>query len=374
MVDRKDGFVRSLLAIAVGLLILISCCASSQALRDKSSTSPSSQPIAANLTEDYKDQGIDTDGDGLYDFLAIDVGIDVLKSGEYTLSGYLFDSQNSEVAWTIDHRILPAGRNQMRLEFDGRNIQQHGSSGNFTLRNLLLSLGNSDTGMVICDQLQSAFITKAYNFSKFAVYHPMEKTISGSGRGEILLTVYIKRILPVVLGKYSLDIAGIHIPPIYSPFSINGSKYGYAYNIEGTYLPNKPNNFTVAASGVENLNIGLKKLQGSYENSSTVWKSKQTRIWISHQSEADDHGQAKTTSDLISPGIYDAMIFGEAARNATHIELTMSLVKKVIINGKFHLSINTTGFPAGNYSINARALNGTFQLDEITVGDLAITS
>jgi len=77
---------------------------------------------------------------------------------------------------------------------------------------------------------------------------------------------------------------------------------------------------------------------------------------------------------LISPGIYDARIFGEAARNATHIELTMSLVKKVIINGKFHLSINTTGFPAGNYSINARALNGTFQLDEIAVGDLAITS
>jgi hypothetical protein len=52
----------------------------------------------------------------------------------------------------------------------------------------------------------------------------------------------------------------------------------------------------------------------------------------------------------------------------------MSLVKKVIINGKFHLSINTTGFPAGNYSINARALNETFQLDEIAVGDLAITS
>jgi hypothetical protein len=86
---------------------------------------------------------------------------------------------------------------------------QNKSSGNLTLRNLVLSYGNSDTGMIICDQLQNAFKTSAYSVSRSAVFIPQEKSISGSGRGEILLTVSIKRTLPVISGKYSLDIAGI---------------------------------------------------------------------------------------------------------------------------------------------------------------------
>ena len=366
---KANIFWLVLMAITT-MLVLSSFCGLAYALNDKDSTP--SEPIAASMTGDYEDHGIDINGDGLYDLLAIDAGVDILLPGEYTLSGYLYDSRNRDVAWSIDHVNLTPGLNKMRLEFEGRSIQQHGSSGNFSLRNLILTNGSSDTGMTICENIPKAFLTSAYNFSQFATILPEEKTISGSGNGELLLKFSIRRTLPVISGRYSLDISGISIPPISSQFSVTGSKYGYAYDAEGAYLPNKPNNFTVTASGVKNLNIGLKKIQGSGTNSSTIWEGKFMRMWVSHQAVADDQGVATDDSDLISPGIYDARIFGDAA-NVSQVDLTMTLVKKIFINGKFHLSINTTGFPAGNYSIGVQAQNGTVRLDEIALDGLSIS-
>jgi hypothetical protein len=120
--------------------------------------------------------------------------------------------------------------------------------------------------------------------------------------------------------------------------------------------------------------VGLKKLQGSYENSSMVWKGKASRIWITTQIPADSNGVATADSDLISPGNYQAKIFGDAADNASQVDLTMTMVKKMIVRGRFNLSINTTGFPAGNYSISAKAINGSLSLDELAVEGLSIVN
>lgn len=349
-------------------LILVFLINSTYAMENASSIS--SEGISASLTKEYKDYGVDINGDGLFDLLVIETGVDVDRSGEYTLSGYLYDSASQRLAWSLDHKNLTSGRSSMRLEFDGKAIQQHGSSGNFILGNLLLSYGSASTGMTILEQITNAYLTSAYNFSQFAYRFPNEKTISGSGKGEILFTVSIRKTLPVISEKYSLDITGIHIPPISSIFNVTGSKKGYAYDAEGTYMPNKPNNFTVTASGVKNLNIGLKKVQGSYDNSSAVWQGKSIRMWVSHQAISDEHGVAVQDSDLISPGIYDARIFGDAD-NVSQVDVTMTLVKKIFVDGRFHLSINTTGFPSGDYSINARALDGALKLDELDLGGLS---
>ena len=106
-------------------------------------------------------------------------------------------------------------------------------------------------------------------------------------------------------------------------------------NLEGIYLPGRPNNFSISARGAKNINVGLKKLQGSYENSSAVWKNKYSRIWITTQIPAEKNGTATAQSDLLSPGIYHAKIFGEAAENVSQVELTMTLVKKMIVKGRF---------------------------------------
>lgn len=199
------------------------------------------------------------------------------------------------------------------------------------------------------------------------------KTISGSGHGELLLEFIIYSAAPVISDSYSYYIEDIHIPPFSSTFNVSypyapRELSGYAYDTNGIYIPGMPNNFSVTAIGVKNLNIGLKKQQGSYENSSNVWDGEYTRLWISSQAVANDQSVAKLESYLISPGIYQAKIFGDAAENVTNVNLTMTLVKKVIVNGRFNLSINMKGFPAGNCSINAKALNGSFSLDELALG------
>lgn len=197
--------------------------------------------------------------------------------------------------------------------------------------------------------------------------------ISGIGNGEILLNITIKDTIPVFSDRYSNDIENIHIPPIASTFNvlsvpISTKLSGYAYSLEGIYIPGMPNNFTVSVSGVKNLDIGIKKRQGSYENTSSIWTERYTRTWISTQVIADNYGVATIDSYFISPGSYQIKIFGDAAENATSVVLTMTLVKKVMVNGKFNLSINTEGFPSGNYSITAKALNGSLSLDKLAIG------
>jgi len=81
---------------------------------------------------------------------------------------------------------------------------------------------------------------------------------------------------------------------------------------------------------------------------------------------------ASAENDLISPrGSYHVKIFGDAVENETEVDLLMSLEKILIVNGPFNLLINTTGFPDGSYSVNARALNGSFNFEEISLGDQA---
>jgi hypothetical protein len=293
---------------------------------------------------------------------------------EYSVMGSLFDSHNKEIAWAIDHKNLSSGFNRMHLDFDGKAIQSHCVNGPYQLRNAKLTSGNSDIGIGLVEYVPLAFNTSFYDASEFVAPVRSDKTVSGSGNGELILTITINKSLPVFSGKYSFDVDGINIPPISSGFTVAPSTglKGYAYDLEGIYLPGKPNNFTVSAKGVKNINVGLKKLQGSYQNSSMVWKSKSTRIWVTTQIPADKNGLATADSDLISPGVYQAKIFGEAADNVSQVDLSMTMVKKIVMKGKFNLAINTTGFPAGNYSITAKAINGSLSLDELAVDGMSI--
>jgi hypothetical protein len=209
----------------------------------------------------------------------------------------------------------------------------------------------------------------SFSDSSTLIQFDNEKLISGIGYGELLLTFTVNKVLPVFSGRYSYDVDGVHIPPISNALRVESAREtGYSYNLSNVYIPGKPNDFAVSASGVKTLSIGLRKLQGSYENSSMIWKPTFSRSWVSTQVEADEDGRATTSSDLLSPGIYHAKVFGDAAENASQVNLTMTVVKKLLVNGPYNLSLNTTGFPDGDYSFKIKALNGTFRIDEISIG------
>jgi hypothetical protein len=313
-------------------------------------------PLAV-FTSDYADYGIDTDGDGLYDYLTIDVGVNVITPGNYSLMGYLYDANGSEVVWSIDYGSLDVGNHTLHLDFDGKAIQMHGVNGPYYLRHLLLSSGENWT---FADYISDAYNTSAYNYSDFVDPVRTEKVITGNGSGELTLTVTIRDTAPVYSGRYSYDIVGINVPPISTPW--NRTTPGYGYEFPGVSIPGKPNNYTVTAEGVENLNIGLKQLRGN-----------STRTWITTRIDAAEDGSASTETDLISPGSYHVKIFGDAAEDVSLVDLTMTLVKNIIVDGRFNLSIDTTGFPSADYTITAKALNGSFRFDEIAFDGLLLT-
>lgn len=313
----------------------------------------------ADLAGNYSDRGIDIDEDGKLDYLIIDAGVHIIIPGEYSISGYLYDHDNREIVWSADHRNFTDGYHTMQLAFDGKTIEKKKRNGPYRLGNVTFTWGSASGGLIPCEIIDNVYTTGQYNASDFVDPIDTDKILSGSGNGELLLTLTINKTIPVFSGRYMYDIVGLNMPPLSTPIKVNGSKTGYDISIPGIFMPKKPNNFTVMAHRAKNINVGVMKLQKKLE-----------RTWISSQFPADDTQTARADTDLISPnGSYHVKIFGDAADNETQVDLMMSVTKKLVINGHFDLAINTTGFPEGHYRINARALNGSFSFEEMDFQD-----
>lgn len=317
----------------------------------------------ATLTGDYSDHALDVDGDGRYDLLVIEVEVLVTNPAEYSVMGFLTTLDGKDVVWSIDHRKLEAGNQTMVLEFDGKSINESSIDGPYRLTQVSLTTGSSQSSLYLCDYVPAATITQVYRSSDFSGLVRMDKTISGTGHGELLVTFTVETEVPVHSGRYSYDIVGINIPPISTPFKVISLKglEGRIFEMPNVTMAAKPNNFTIMAEGVKNLNVGLKKPQGE-----------KIRTWVTTQSEASEDGRATVKTDLISPGEYHAKIFGDAMEGGDSVHLTMTMEKKLIIDGRFDLGIVTTGFPAGDYSIEAKAVNGSFNLDEMRMSGLSM--
>lgn len=312
----------------------------------------------ASIISNCSENAVDIDEDGLYDLLIIKVPVMVYEPDEYSLDAYLYDREDREVAWSIDHQSLTEGRNEMRLVFDGKEIERSGLDGPYRLKNLTLTRGSSSTRLEICHHLPWVYTTSVYDSSEFVDPASDTRWLSGSGRGELLITFGVNTTVPVYEGVYSYDIPNLRMPPLDSPYEVKGSKTGYEYELPGITVPRKPNDFTVTVLGARDLSVGLKKLQGE-----------RTRTWVSSQVQADRDGKATITSDLISPnGVYHVKIFGRAQDNVTAVQLVMTLVKKVVVSGRFSIGVNTSGLPSGDYTLDVRALNGTFRLDSLSYG------
>jgi hypothetical protein len=315
----------------------------------------------AKLTGIYSDYGSDINNDGLFEYLTVDVGVMVYDPGNYSVMGYLYDENGKKVVWSLGSAILPIGPNTLHMDFDGKTIELHKFNGTYHLKELQLVRGDSAIeNLSMVDTIMDATATLPYDYKEFVDPVWPEKILSGNGKGEILLTIQVSSILPVFHGRYSMDIVGASMPPISSNWTVTGTKNGYSYDLPGIYMPNKPNNFTVKASNVKNLNVGVKK--DPVEGRANI-----TRTWISTRANADKDGIARIDNDMISPGRYQFKIFGDAIDNATQVALEMKVVKKLIINGRFDLALNTSGFPTSNYSINAKAINESVRFDEINL-------
>ena len=85
---------------------------------------------------------------------------------------------------------------------------------------------------------------------------------------------------------------------------VNSGKYEYVAN--GVDIPQKPNQFAVTATGIKDLNVGVK-----------------IGIWISKRFNVTN-GEASISHSDVPPGKYDLKVFGEAMDGGRSVNLKVA--------------------------------------------------
>jgi len=92
------------------------------------------QPPGAVFAPPHSDQGIDTDGDLLFNILRVNATIDVAQAGDYDLDAVVRDSFFNFIASTFNQVTLPAGLGQtVPLDFPGWAVRANGVDGPYTV-------------------------------------------------------------------------------------------------------------------------------------------------------------------------------------------------------------------------------------------------
>jgi len=90
------------------------------------------------LTGVLNSYGTDYNGNGLFDLLTVDVGLDLTRSGYYQWSGRLIDSSGTELGFVASAGYLNAGQDSIGLGFAGQPIGENGVDGPYQLSNLIV--------------------------------------------------------------------------------------------------------------------------------------------------------------------------------------------------------------------------------------------
>jgi hypothetical protein len=114
----------------------------------------------------FGDAGRDVNGDGLFDALDVNVGVDVTEAGTYRVSGRLTDASGTLIDATSSVVGLSAGAQTVTLVFSGTTIADRGIDGPYRIRNLSLLEVGPDNELVV-DQIGDAYETAAYAASDF---------------------------------------------------------------------------------------------------------------------------------------------------------------------------------------------------------------
>jgi hypothetical protein len=115
-------------------------------------------PVLMTILSDW---GLDTDGDGRYNFLQVNLSMDATLDGAYLILGYYGRTQILDVKYKILE--LKAGGNIVRVDFSGIGAFVAGESGPYNLAFLVLA---TIPGTSLLSDTETAE-SKAYSFTDF---------------------------------------------------------------------------------------------------------------------------------------------------------------------------------------------------------------
>jgi len=117
------------------------------------------------LTGNYWDYGTDIDGDGVLDYLTVNVEVVAVNPGYCSIKGRLMDINEKEIVWAENTAYLEADEPQViQLNFDGATIYNHGVDGPYSLRDVYVYHTGDPTQP---DYVYEAYTTSAYSYLKF---------------------------------------------------------------------------------------------------------------------------------------------------------------------------------------------------------------
>jgi len=133
----------------------------------------------------FNDYGVDSDGDGLFDNLRIEVTADIQQAGDYSLIGRLFDEDGNSIDDVLIQQTLSQGQHSLPLDFSGVKIHKNGKPGPYLLRYAFVY--GSDGSLL--DSLPQAYSTAAYEIWQFEMYlasmtgrfHDLGRDTNGNG-------------------------------------------------------------------------------------------------------------------------------------------------------------------------------------------------
>jgi hypothetical protein len=124
------------------------------------------QPLVA-LTGHYSDHPIDTDGDGIQDYLVVGAEVALQSSGYCVMKARLVDTNGEEIVWAQHGLWLEAGQSHtIWLSFDGTAIYDHGVNGPYHVRDVYVYHTGDPT---LSDYAHDACTTAAYRYTQFGV-------------------------------------------------------------------------------------------------------------------------------------------------------------------------------------------------------------
>jgi hypothetical protein len=108
--------------------------------------------------------GVDTDNNGLFNSLEVELGLSVIRSNDYQWSARLIDSLGTELGFLSGTTYLNAGDSSITLSFNGQTIGENGVDGPYLLSNLIVF---DSYNSIVSNR---AGITEAFLASQFEGY------------------------------------------------------------------------------------------------------------------------------------------------------------------------------------------------------------
>jgi TolB protein len=127
-------------------------------------------PPNARLSPRIDNRGVDAQGNGRYDWLAVDVGLSVTEASTYTVSAELY-AGSTFIAQARTQLYLTPGEQTAVLHFAGDKIRAAGLDGPYQVRHLLLL--DEATVTLLVETADNVHTTAAYDHRQFGPGHAL---------------------------------------------------------------------------------------------------------------------------------------------------------------------------------------------------------